>query len=777
MAVGAGADQGGLIKRIFVGRSMASGRMEHTLLPKILALPIFASDALSSVAYSVEASLLILLTASANVRGMIIPINLAVATVMAVVITSYKQVVRAYPTSAGSYVVSKDNLAPIFGLIAGAALLADYVLTVAVSVSSGILALISAVPGLHAYLLPMCVGTVAILTLMNLRGVREAGALFAIPTYGFILSMFALIIVGLVKCVGSSCPQVDFNSLPDPYPVGTAATAGLFVILHSFASGSSALTGTEAISNGVSAFRRPQGKNASHTLTYLGVLAVTMIMGTAFLAYRTTPWPDHQTSVVSQMAKVIFPGKTSGSGGTMFYAIQFFTLLILVLAANTSFQGFPRLSALLARDRWIPRQFENLGDRLVYSNGMLVLAGFAVVLIIVYDANVDRLLQLYVVGVFTAFTLSQTGMVRYWLKAAKEGGERAEGWHWRLAVNAVGAIATGLVLVIVVVTKFMDGAWIVITAIPLMILLFYAVHRHYAAVREQLSLKDVAILKETPRNQVVIVVEGIDQALAEAVGYVRSFAGEGFRAVHVHTSAEAPDLRERWRTFSRSDVELDVLDAKNGDAVRTLIAYIRAIPREEQDFVTVVVPEQLTKRSFVAAFRKRQSFGLKLRLLREPQVVVADVPVLVTAADAGRTDVRPMIPRRTEALVFVSSVNDAAMRALNYARSLRATRARAVFFALDPEQATEIQRQWEEFRVPLELDIVEAPFRELDAPILEELRRVTRRADSLAIVIVPEFRVRKWRHQILHNQRALFMKRLLLFEPHVVLTSIPYQLD
>jgi amino acid transporter len=755
---------------------MASGRMEHTLLPKILALPIFASDALSSVAYSVEASLLILLTASANVRGMIIPINLAVAAVMAVVITSYKQVVRAYPTSAGSYVVSKDNLAPIFGLIAGAALLADYVLTVAVSVSSGILALISAVPVLHAYLIPMCVGTVALLTLMNLRGVREAGVLFAIPTYGFIVSMFALIIVGVVKCLGT-CPQVDFNSLPDPYPVGTAAAAGLFVVLHSFASGSSALTGTEAISNGVSAFRRPQGKNASHTLTYLGLLAVTMIMGTAFLAYRTTPWPDHQTSVVSQMAKVIFPGSTPGSGGLMFYAIQFFTLFILVLAANTSFQGFPRLSALLARDRWIPRQFENLGDRLVYSNGMLVLAALAVILIVVYEANVDRLLQLYVVGVFTAFTLSQTGMVRYWLKAAKEGGERAQGWHWRLAINAVGAIATGLVLVIVVVTKFLDGAWIVITAIPLLILLFYAIHRHYDAVREQLSLKGVAVLREAPRNQVVIVVEGIDHALAEAVGYVRSFAGEEFRAVHVRAPTDPADLRERWRSFSRANVDLDVLDAKNNDAVRTLIAYVRAIPREEQDFVTVVVPEQLTKRSFVAALRKRQSFGLKLRLLGEPQVVIADVPVLVAPGDAERTDVRPMIPRRTEALVFISSVNDASMRALNYARSLRATSARAVFFALDPEQATEIQRQWEEFRVPLELDIVEAPFRELDAPILAELRRVTRRPDSLAIVIVPEFRVRKWRHQLLHNQRALFMKRLLLFEPHVVLTSIPYQLD
>ncbi len=772
--------EGGLVKRVFIGRSMASGRMEHTLLPKILALPIFASDALSSVAYSVEASLLILLTSSANVRQLIIPINLAVAAVMAIVITSYKQVVRAYPTSAGSYVVSKDNLATIFGLIAAAALLADYVLTVAVSVSSGILALVSAAPSLHPYLIEMCVATIILLTLLNLRGVREAGVAFAVPTYGFIISMFALIIVGFVKCIGT-CPQVDLKTLPDPYTLGAAGSAGIFVIMHSFSSGSSALTGTEAISNGVSAFRRPQGRNASQTLTMLGVLAVFMIMGTAYLAYGTKPYPDHKVSVVSEMAKVIFPGSKPGSGGPMFYAIQFFTLLILVLAANTSFQGFPRLAALLARDRWIPRQFENLGDRLVYSNGMLVLVVFATLLIVAYHANVDRLLQLYVVGVFTAFTLSQTGMVRYWLKAAKEGGERAQGWHWRLVINAVGAISTGVVLVIVVITKFVDGAWIVILAIPLMILMFHGIHRHYGAVHEQLRLKtDVTVPEEPARNHVVVVVEGIDQALADAVGYVRSFAGEDFRAVHVRSPNDPPELVERWDSFCRAGVALDVLDAKSGDAVRALINYVRAIPREARDFVTVVVPEQLTKRSLIAAVRNRQSFGLKLRLLGEPQVVISDVAVLAErrAGDGSPTVApRPTIPRRTEALVFISSVNDASLRALSYARSLRATEARAVFFAMDPDEATRLQEQWVEFNVPLELDIVEAPFRELDAPILEEIHRVTRLPDSVAIVILPEFRVRKWRHLLLHNQRALFIKRLLLFEPHVVLTSVPYRID
>jgi amino acid transporter len=762
----------GLVKRIFVGRSMASGRMEHTLLPKVLALPIFASDALSSVAYCVEASLFILLSASANVRGLVIPINLAVAGVMAVVITSYKQVVRAYPTSAGSYVVSKENLATIFGLISAAALLADYVLTVAVSVSAGMIAVVSAAPDLHRYLVPMAVGCVVLLMLVNLRGVRESGLLFAIPTYGFIVSMFALIVVGAVKCLGS-CPQAE---LPlDAIQPGTAAAAGVFVILHSFASGAAALTGTEAISNGVSAFRRPQGRNASKTLTLLGVIAVAMIVGTAYLANRTNPVPSASgsVSVVAEIAKSVF------GSGFLFYMVQFFTLLILVLAANTSFQGFPRLSALLARDRWIPRQFENLGDRLVYSNGMVVLSVLAIVLVIVFKADVNKLLQLYVVGVFTAFTLSQAGMVRYWLRVAKEGGRKAQGWHWRLAINAVGAIATALVLVIVVITKFVEGAWIVIASIPVMIVGFYAVHRHYDMVRRQLRRETIAEA-EAPANHVLIVVDAIDDALAEAVGYVRSFAGEEFRALHVRSPSDPPDLDERWRSFCRATkVELELLDPR-GDPVKAVIERVRAVPRRPTDFITVVVPEELPRRSLLAALRRRTSLALKFRLLAEPGVVITDVPVLARHGDAdGGPDAGPRlpwIPRRVEAVVFVSGIHDASIRAINYARSLRATETRAVFFAFEPEEAIRIQEEWERFQIPVELDIVEAPFRDLNAPILEEVRAITEQPDSLAVVVVPEFRVKSWRHQILHNQKALFIKRLLLFEDRVILSSVPYQL-
>jgi amino acid transporter len=753
-----------VVKRIFVGRRMTSGHMEHTLLPKILALPIFTSDALSSVAYSVEASLLILWQASPNVGAYILPINLAVAAVMAIVVTSYRQVVRAYPTSAGSYVVSSQNLATVFGLIAAAALLADYILTVAVSVSSGVLAISSAANGaLNSWKVPISIVCIILLTIVNLRGVRESGIAFATPTYLFIFSMGLLIVVGFARCIGG-CPHV--TNVPDPVPPGTAAAIGVFVILHSFSSGSSALTGTEAISNGVSAFRRPQGRNAAQTLTMLGVIAVVLIMGIAYLAKATGAVPSRTVSVTSEIARANF------GGGFFFWLIQISTFAILILAANTSFQGFPRLSALLARDRFIPRQFENLGDRLVYSNGMVVLAGGAIVLVWVFQANVDRLLQLYVVGVFTAFTLSQTGMVRYWRRAARAGGDKAQGWHWRLAINAAGAVATGIVLVIVVYTKFLEGAWIVILAIPILVGLFESIRRHYEYVSRQVRLGRVGV-EETQNNIVVVLVEDLNPATAEAIGYVRSFQGNDFHAIHV--GHDASTFGAEWARFCGADVPLEVVSPGN-HAVGAVVDYLRAIPRDPGDFVTFVLPELLVKRSLLTTLRRRRAyFLLKLRLLTEPQIVVTDVPVL-RETPGGPDEQRPLIPQWTEAIVLVSAVHDGTIQAINYAQSLRAAETRALFVALDPAEVEPITRAWEEHRIPVELDIVDAPFREMGVPILEEIRRTTARPDAVAAVVVPEIVVRHWWQQPLHGQRGLFVKRLLLFEERVILSSVPYSI-
>jgi amino acid transporter len=756
---------GELLKRVLVGRRVSSSRLEHTLLPKYLALPVFSSDALSSVAYATEEILHVLLPVSVAAVTFVMPISLAIATLMVVVVLSYRQTVRAYPSGGGSYIVSKEHLGTLPGLVAAAALLVDYVLTVAVSVAAGVFAIASAAPGLSDYRVAMSVGFVVFITLANLRGVRESGTLFAIPTYGFILTIGLMLVVGIGECLFGSCPRAAVPE--DAIAIGpAAASVPLFILLRAFSSGSTALTGVEAIADGVPAFRRPQAGNAAATLAIMGAISVTMFLGISFLASQGGAIPSEHKSVVAQIAGGVF------NGGFLFYVVQSFTAAILILAANTAYQDFPRLSSILARDRFLPGQFENRGDRLVFSNGIIVLALAASGLLLYFGADVSRLIQLYVVGVFTSFTLSQTGMVRRWLQLNKRG-EAPGGWQRSMVINAVGAVVTGVVLVVVIRTKFAAGAWIVIAAMPVIISGFLAVHRHYASIGRQLRTGAVQ-LTDRGRNIVVLVVEDMNPATAEAVGYVRAFA-EDFRAVHVAVGSSAPGVVESWERLTREGTPLEVIDAEKG-RIKAVIDYVRSIPRGREDFVTVVIPEMLTSRSLLGMIRRPGLFGLKLRLLRERQVVITDVPVLQEGAALGAVDGRPLIPHRTVALIFVSGVNDATIRALSYARSLRANEIRAVNFALDPRDVQQLQGDWADRRIPVELDIVEAPFRDLGPPILEEVRRITAEGDSVAAVIMPELITKRWWHGLLHNQRALFIKRLLLFEPRVILSSVPYQL-
>ena len=761
-----------LFKRILVGRRMASNRLEHTLLPKILALPVFSSDALSSVAYATEQILVVLVAASVGSAHLVMPIAIAIAALMTIVVFSYRQTVRAYPNGGGSYIVSKDNLGTFPGLVAAAALLTDYVLTVSVSVVAGVFAITSAIPSLHPHKVELSMAFVALITIANLRGVRESGTLFAIPTYGFILSIYILVLMGLVRCLGG-CAQAVLPPSRELLPIGVLPAAGLFVVLHAFSSGSTALTGVEAISNGVPAFRRPQSKNAAETLGLMGAIAVTMFLGISFLALKSHPLPSEAKSVVAQIADGVF------HHGFLYYMVQVFTAAILVLAANTSYQDFPRLASILARDRFLPRQFENRGDRLVFSNGVVVLALLASLLIVAFDANLDRLIQLYVVGVFTSFTLSQTGMVRHWLKVRTRGGPEARGWRRSIVINGVGAVATGLVLVVVIRTKFAAGAWIVIAAMPFVVGGFYAVHRHYDAIYRQLrtgAIEAADELSETPLNTVVLYVESLNLATAEALGYVRSFAGRNFRAVHVRGPVTPPDLAQAWTRFSRTDVPLEILPPGR-NRVATMVEFVHGIPRGRGDFVTVVIPELLKTTSLLSAVRRGSSFFLKVRLLSEPQIVITDVPVVRPPRGQPEPPSSTLIPERTVSLVLVSAAHDPAVRAVDYARSLRASDTRAVFFAMDPTEVDEIQRGWEERRIPVALDIVEAPFRDLTGPILQEVRRVTARKGTIAAVIIPELVLPRFRDHLLHNQRALFIKRLLLFEPGVILTSVPFHLQ
>jgi len=734
---------------------MQSHQLEGELLPVGLALPIFAADAISSVAYATEAAMVVLLGAGLVELHVALPISIAVAALMAIVITSYRQTVRAYEVSGGAYVVARENLGTLPSLVAAAALLVDYVLTVAVSVASGVLAITSAVTSLAHYNTELSLAAVGVIMLVNLRGVRESGLAFALPTYMFIVSMLVAIGVGVTKCATTGCPRAI---TPGAIPPGASAI-GLFLVLKAFSSGASALTGVEAIANGVNAFKRPQSKNAARTLGVLGVVAITMFVGVSYLAVETHARPSTSVSVVSQVARAIFPPGHATS--FLFWVVQIFTFAVLILAANTSFQGFPRLSALLAKDRFIARQFTNLGDRLVYSNGVVLLAGAAALLIWIYHANVINLIHLYVVGVFTAFTLSQAGMVRYWQR------NQGDGWRWRAVINGVGAVATGVVAIVVILTKFTEGAWLVIVAVPLMVIGFYGVRRHYDGVSRRLVAGAAAVVAApAARNTAIVVVEELNEATEAAVWLAEKISPAGFRAIHVPVRGSDPGIRPRWYHEHQGDPLLEVHEDPRGLTAAVLDEVWRQ-PRSESDFVTLIVPELFERASLFEQIRHPRELALKLRLLSEPSVVVADVPVL---RGPKRT-----FPQHLIARVLVSNVSAASMRAVNYASTLAVEDTQAVNFAFSAGDAQAARMDWAQHGPRLPLHVEEAPYRDIGVPLLHYLRGLTADPDVAVLVLMPELIVRGWR-RLLHNQRALYIKRLLLFERHVILASVPYQL-
>jgi amino acid transporter len=745
-------------KRRLIGRPRATHELEDTLLPKTLALPIFSSDPISSVAYATEAALAVLVAASLGARHDVLPISGAIAALLLIVAVSYTQGIKAYEgTSGGSYVFARENLGVLPALVAGAALLVDYILTVAVSVAAGVFALTSAVSSLASHRLLLSLLCILILTLGNLRGVRESGLLFAFPTYGFLAVMYVMLGVGIGKCAVGTCPTA---SVPHPIPAGAGAIT-IFVLLKAFASGSAALTGVESISNGVTAFRHPQSKNASRTLLLMAGFAVTLFLGVSYLTVKMDARPSETVSVLSQIARATFPVGSSGS--TLYYLIQAFTLAILVLAANTSYQGFPRLAALLARDGFLPRQFVNLGDRLAYSNGILVLAGAATGLVVAFRANVNSLIHLYVIGVFTAFTLAQAGMVRYWLRTHRPG------WRWKAVLNGVGAATTFVVTAIVIATKFTAGAWITIVAIPVLIALFYAVRRHYRAVARRLRAKAHAVLaRREIDNTVLLYVERLDAATREALWYARTVSRSSFRAVHVPFPGSDPGIGPRFFRWTDGEPRLEILSAEEEEPLDAMLEYVWGFPKGDSSFVTVVVPELFRKPSLLAALR-RPTFRLKLGLLREPDVAITDVPRLSSEGDDF------VEPSSATCVVPIAGVHAASLRAVLYARSLGFRETKAVSFAFDDAHARRLEDDWLRFPTGVPLEVQSAPYRDVGKPLLTYLRGITADPDAVAVVVMPEL-VARGTDRLLHNQRALYLKRLLLFEPRVILTSVPFQL-
>src|SRR5881296_2429979 len=596
------------LKRVFLGSPLPTAQSRHERLAQATALAVFASDALSSVAYATEEILLVLVLAGSAALSYSLPIGIAIAVLIAIVVSSYRQTIRAYPQGGGAYIVSKDNLGVPAGLVAGAALLIDYVLTVAVSVAAGVAALTSAVPTLFPYRPGLCVVAVVGIALANLRGIRESGQLFAAPTYLFIASLGGLIVYGGLGALFDFLPEAPYQR----HPPGLEGV-GLVLFLRAFSSGCTALTGVEAVSDGVPAFKPPEARNASVVLTWLGVILITLFLGITFLAYDFGIVPREHETVVSQLARHVF------GSGVLYYGIQFVTMLILLLAANTSFADFPRLAFFLARDRYIPRQFSTQGDRLVFSNGIVILGGLAVVLLLIFKGDTHALIPLYAVGVFVSFTLSQGSMVRRWMRV------RGPGWWWRLALNGVGALVTGVVMVTIAVTKFSHGAWIVVLLIPTLVAIFVVVHRHYGEVSRQLSLDDYSP-PPPMTNTVLVLVGDLHRGVVHALQYAQTLSPSA-KALYVETDPERTRrLEERWGKWGQG-LPLIVLTSPYRSLLGPLLEYIDQLLRHGSNHVvTIVLPEFIPARWWQQILHNQTALLIKGTFLFRKNVIVTDVP-------------------------------------------------------------------------------------------------------------------------------------------------------
>jgi amino acid transporter len=635
----------GVVKRLLLGRPVRSDRLGHTLLPKRIALPVFASDALSSVAYATEEILIVLSVGGIALFHYTPYIALAVGLLMLVVVASYRQNVHAYPSGGGDYEVASTNLGAPVGLVVASALMVDYTLTVAVSVSAGVANLASAFPVLDSRVTLIAVVLVATIALINLRGVRESGTAFAIPTYCFIGVVALLIIWGVCRLgLGHHLESDSAN-----YRIKTSreftGVALLFLLLRAFSSGCTALTGVEAISNGVPAFRKPKSKNAATTLALLGVIAVSMFAGVTALALAShvhyapaqdligMPAGTTQRTVIAQVGRAVF-----GDSSPLFYVLQFVTALILVLAANTAFNGFPVLASILSRDGNMPRQLHNRGDRLAYSNGILLLAGFAILLIVVFQASPTRLIQLYIIGVFVSFVCSQTGMIRHWNRLLRDQHDKSARRHMirSRTINTVGACVTAVVLVIVLISKFASGAWIVVVAMPIIWLTMRGIHRHYDKVAVELTppqeLEELTLTLPA-RNRSIVLVSKLHLPTLRALAYARATQPSHLEAVTVDVDeADTLRLKEEWERAG-IPVPLTVVASPYREITRPVMGYVKRLRRESpRDIVTVYIPEYVLGHWWEQLLHNQSALRLKSRLLLLPGVVVASVPYQLRSA-------------------------------------------------------------------------------------------------------------------------------------------------
>ena len=761
------------IKRLLIGAPIATALAEQERLTKFKALAVLSSDAISSVAYATEAILITLVAAGSGRLGDTLYISFAIVTLLAIVALSYRQTIPAYPNGGGSYIVAKDNLGTMPGLVAAASLMIDYVLTVSVSIAAGVQALATLFPSLASYVVPIDVALVIVITIVNLRGVRESGSIFAIPTYIFIGSALLLIAVGAAKSFFLQhhpiIGQFQYVAATEPLSI--------FLILKSFAAGCSAMTGVEAISNGVPAFKKPETRNAAITLTWMAVILGTLFTGITLLAtsYHIEANAAGNPTVIGQIAQQVFTGPLF----FMYPVFQVATLLILTLAANTSYSDFPRLASLLARDHFLPHQFAFRGDRLAFSIGIIFLAVLASLLLIVFNGNTTQLINLYAVGVFMSFTLSQSGMVRHWWKLR---GEK-RGWQRSLAINGLGAVTTLLVALVIASTKFLEGAWIVVLLIPLLVLMFVAISRHYLHVERERTTA-IPIHPRDIHHRLIVPIAKLNHAARQSLAYARSISPD-VTAVHVTLDTHRVDaLRAAWedwqKQLSKDELSrLDIIEPSHHSLIGSLLGYIDAMHRQYPgETLTVILPETARASLLGRLFSNPIISRLKIALFFRPEIVVTNVSWYQRASN---TPVRPKdIHHRF--IVPIAELDRASLQSLAYARSI-SSHVTAAHVAIDPQDVERVRSKWERLQEHLakaeetRLVIIESPYRSLSSPLLAyiDTMRELHPEDTLT-VILPEFVVAHWWEYPLHNQTAFQLKAALLSRPGIVVTDIPQHL-
>ncbi len=609
------------LKRILIGKPISSEEEAHQRIRKLVALPVFASDAISSTAYATDEILVVLLLQAgigATAFNLLTPIAIVVCVLLVIVVMSYRQTIHAYPSGGGAYIVSRENLGETPSLVAGASLLVDYILTVAVSVAGGVLAIRTATGFSNRWTVPICLACILLMTVVNLRGVKESGAAFAGPTYFYVIMLLILLGTGFYRVFVQHVPPIPDSMLSDEAIIASKLhnSLSLYMLARAFSSGAVALSGVEAVSNGVPAFRVPESKNAAHTLVWMGVILGSCFLGVSVLASHLKPYRgEHDGNGLGLMAEYVFGGK-----GALFWMLMVGTFLILILAANTAYADFPRLASIIARDGFLPRQFFNRGARLVFSNGVLFLASVASVLIIAFNGDISKLIPLYAFGVFTGFTLSQAGMVRHHLK------EREPNWRSSMVINAIGAVSTGLIAIIVVASKFVEGAWIPAVLIPIMVFVFRSIGKHYKRSRGAVvAPPGYRAPRET--HTMVVLVGGVNKGVLRGVQYARSLNPDRILAVTVASNdEERKAVEDQWKAFE-VPIELHTVYSPYRELTRPILQFIDELDeRHAGDIITVVIPE------FVTSWKSQwlhngSAFALKAKLLYRPHTAVVSVPI------------------------------------------------------------------------------------------------------------------------------------------------------